>query len=323
MDSGDIRSEIEALVIAHEASRKGKTCQGYEQKLCRFVDFLESNELPTHIEAIEPEHIGRFLALLRERGLSEHTVHGYQTAIRRLYNYRNRRLAALGRPCGRNPALAIPPVRCPDLNPDYLTEDEFDRLLQATKDPGHRAILATFGCTGLRSGELANLRLEDARIREGYLLVRYAGYRSPGPNKPGCERIVPLWRSYQAFLADYILHARPSLVPPDCPWIFARPGGQPMTVDANHNLVQRCLKAAGIIKRRQGPHLLRRTFAVILALHGYGLAEIALYLGHAQSTSTAVLLKNYIPEEIQARIVRCPSQRDEDPFIGISALRVR
>jgi|GEM_PF-2676432 len=225
---------------------------------------------------------------------------------------------------GRDPSRGVRLVPLPKLEPDALTEPQLDRLLHGVSDPLDKAIIATLACTGVRAGELLNLTVHDVRVREGFILIRLASFYSPGHSKKNAERHLPVWRSYGAFLQDYMARLRPRLVPADSPWLLAKPNGEPFSGRGLHALVSRYLDQAEIVTNERGPHLLRRTFACALFDHGYDLAEIALYLGHSESTGVQVVLKNYLTKDRRKRASQArPAQRAEDPFGQLKALRVR
>ena len=66
----------------------------------------------------------------------------------------------------------------------------------------NRAMLEVFYAGALRVSEMVSLRMEDVKLDMGYALLRGKGDK---------ERIVPLGRSAQEALSEYLRQARPTL----------------------------------------------------------------------------------------------------------------
>src|SRR3989440_3290901 len=62
-----------------------------------------------------------------------------------------------------------------------------------------RAMLEVFYAGALRVSEVIDVKLEDLKLEVGYMLVRGKGDK---------ERMVPLGKSAQSVLAEYLAHAR-------------------------------------------------------------------------------------------------------------------
>ena len=76
----------------------------------------------------------------------------------------------------------------------------------ATRD---RAMLEVFYAGALRVSEIINAKLEDLKLEAGYMLVRGKGDK---------ERVVPLGRSAQEALSEYLTKARPALAGREAKW---------------------------------------------------------------------------------------------------------
>jgi integrase/recombinase XerC len=117
---------------------------------------------------------------------------------------------------------------------------------------GARAYAAiwTFLDCGLMAAELCGLKTEDAHLEQGYLKVLGKG------NK---ERLVPIGQSCQDALLRWRDRFRPQFEEVDSPYLFLNSNGQPLTVNALKQLLERAGQKAGI--PRVHLHLLRHTFA--------------------------------------------------------------
>ena len=125
--------------------------------------------------------------------------------------------------------------------------------------------------TGLRIGELRELRWEDINLDAGRVLVRRSiVYGVIGTPKSGKERIVPL---SQETLERLHAHRH------DNDLVFCQSNGSHLASDACYRALQSACRTVGL--RRFGWHVLRHTFASHLAMRGVPLKVIQELLGHA------------------------------------------
>ncbi len=167
----------------------------------------------------------------------------------------------------------IPLPRYEKKLPLILSKDEVKALLEAPKNLGHRAILATLYGTGLRVSEVTNLKVSDLdRARKVIWVRRGKGHK---------DRQVMLADPLREVLVAYWRWKRPA------DWLF--PGGSPGCPITRETVFETCRKAA----RRAGinkpvhPHSLRHAFATHLLDDGVSLVVIQALLGHANLTTTA------------------------------------
>lgn len=141
----------------------------------------------------------------------------------------------------------IPLPRYETKLPVILSREEVKALLEAPKNLGHRAILATLYGAGLRVSEATNLRVADLDRDRKLIHVRGGkGYK---------DRQVMLPEQLREVLAAYWRWKRPT------EWLF--PGENPGCPIARKSVFEACKKAAqraGIAKSVH-PHSLRHAFA--------------------------------------------------------------
>lgn len=165
------------------------------------------------------------------------------------------------------------PKRRPHL-PTVLTPEEVTRMLDYTTNLKHWTIFATFYGTGLRSGELRQLRVADIDSRAMVIHVRHGKGDVPrdiGLSTVLLERLRVYWRWRRP--KDWLF---PSKQHPD------RPMQQKAIWHACFNAGRR----AGL-KKRITPHVLRHSFATSLLDAGTDLRTIQVLLGHADIRTTA------------------------------------
>jgi site-specific recombinase XerD len=275
--SHDTYPDISAFV--EELTRQGmaeKTVNTYQSDLVSFARWFANTTGESFCAgAVTPTDILDYKAHLR-------TVQRRQAATV------NRRLAALrkfflwAQGTGRItelPTAAVKGVPSAPRVPKSLAKREVDRLLREAEKAGNKrnlAILLTLRHTGLRVGELCNLRLGDIRIseRKGTLLVR--------SGKGDKDRIVPLNNDVRQALEAY-QQVRPTVSDDH---LFIGQRGEPLQTDAVQLLVRKYAQRAGL----QGvtPHILRHSFAKHVLDAGEDLATVSRLLGHERLETTAL-----------------------------------
>lgn len=167
----------------------------------------------------------------------------------------------------------IPLPRYEQKLPVILTREEVKALLQAPKNLGHRAILATMYGAGLRVSEAANLKVGDLDRDRKVIWVR--------GGKGHKDRQVMLSDPLREVLAAYWRWKRPA------EWLF--PGAKPGCPIARETVFKTCRKAAqrACISKPVHPHSLRHAFATHLLDDGVSLPVIQALLGHTNLKTTA------------------------------------
>ncbi|MFN2424945.1 MAG: tyrosine recombinase XerC [Candidatus Binatia bacterium] len=178
-----------------------------------------------------------------------------------------------------NPCEAVSAPKIPRLLPVHLSVDDLCELLAAparAKPLGlrDRALLELLYSCGLRAAECAGL--DWTAIHEGLAVARVLG-------KGRKERVVPVGADALAALRDY----RTSWTLPrrDTKAVFLNAGGSRLTTRSIGRIVEKHLKAAGIVAHAT-PHSLRHSFATHLLESGADLRAIQEMLGHASIATT-------------------------------------
>ena len=242
----------------------------------------------------------------RDSRLSERTNAMRLSAVRGFARYH----------AGNDPTTEIPPfdllpVRSRPARAYIYTEEEIRRLLEGARNypswnrfPGpwwHRCqgwswycIFGLLACTGMRVGEVRNLRSEDIDWGEGVLTIRNAKF--------GKSRLVPLHRTMVRALATFVKHrdrfigrlpSRPVLQR-----FFVNSCGNGLHVTEVNRVFLRISRQIGLRapNARRGPrcHDLRHRFAIETLLRWYRRGEqvdrllpvLSTYMGHTHVTGT-------------------------------------
>lgn len=150
------------------------------------------------------------------------------------------------------------------------------------RDIRDRAILLLLAIYGMRSGEVAALRLDQIDWPGRTLRLFRLKRRQP--------QTYPLVQSVAEGLARYIDTARP---PSSCPEIFLcmHAPRRPMKAGSIYGVANRRFIALGLEAAHRGGHALRHACATRLLAAGLSLKEIGDHLGHRSTSATSTYAK--------------------------------
>jgi integrase len=175
--------------------------------------------------------------------------------------------------------------------PRALTVEEVEQLLSSFRfaprwpKRGYAMVRCALDL-GLRSGEIARLKIDDIDWQAGTVTLR--------GTKSFRQDILPLPVETGQALADYLQHERP---PSASSAIFVSPQAPrrgPCTANAVQKIIMRAYRRSGI--PHSGSHALRHTFACRLVEHGSSLKEVADLLRHRSLTTTQIYAKLDTPQ---------------------------
>ena len=163
--------------------------------------------------------------------------------------------------------------------PDILSKQEVNTLLEVTKNPKHKAIMALLYSSGMRIDELINLRLCD--IDSTRMVIRVAN------GKGNKSRDTLLATKTLELLRCYYTNTHPKPIK----YVFEGGGrpGKPYSSTSIGKIVKRATSRAGI-KKNVHPHSFRHAFATHMLEQGANLKLIQKLLGHSSLSSTMVYL---------------------------------
>ncbi|MEA3329366.1 MAG: site-specific tyrosine recombinase/integron integrase [Nanoarchaeota archaeon] len=168
--------------------------------------------------------------------------------------------------------LKIPTIKRNHVLPDILSISEVRKMILATLNLKHKLIIKILYGTGLRVGEIVDLKKEDLNFKDGLIHVRLAKGRK--------DRFVKIPNSILNTLEKYCELYSPR-------YLFESNRGGKITMKSIQKIVQNSAKKAGI-KRRVYPHLLRHSFATHLLEQGTDLKIIQKLLGHSDIKTTQI-----------------------------------
>jgi integrase/recombinase XerD len=277
----------------------------YTTDIGQFAEFLEKRK---HLLlSARRSDVREFLQQLFSNQVDGRSVGRKLSALRHLYRY-----LLLDNKTQLDPTLNIESPRQWKVLPKALAPDEMEATLAApTARAGgraqskldaalalrDRAMLEVFYAGALRVSEMTSAKLEDLKLDAGYMLVRGKGDK---------ERVVPLGRSAQEALAEYLAHGRVQLTETtsgaksqvsqkkrdvghpglnNSPLLFIARGGRKLTRQRIWQMVREASAASG---RKASPHMLRHSCATHMVENGADLRTVQTILGHADISTTQV-----------------------------------
>jgi integrase/recombinase XerD len=261
-----------------ERGLAANTLDAYGRDLAKYLDFLEKERIFSPDE-VTPSLVLRFLAVLKESGLSPRSRSRVLVSLRMFHKFLlTEGIAAV------NPASRVEAPKSLRRLPDILSPREVELLLESPcgDDPlamRDRAMLETLYATGLRVSELVALKAGDLQVDIGYLTTL---------GKRNKQRIVPLGESAIVEVRHYLKFGRPFQDKGEGgPFIFLNRAGQGLTRQGFWKIIKRRARQAGI-RKNITPHTLRHSFATHLLENGADLRSVQAMLGHADISTTQI-----------------------------------
>ena len=169
----------------------------------------------------------------------------------------------------RDPAAGLSLARLDDTERAYFTRPEFQRLLDAIREPWLRDVVLFAGVTGMRQGEILSLTWGQVDLQAR--VARLAS-SSTFRTKTGKRRTVPL--------AGTVVGILQQLRPGDGKSLVFTLRGRPLLRRWVTTKLRRYVRELGM-DRKLNFHSLRHSFASWLALDGVSIYQISKLLGHS------------------------------------------
>lgn len=157
--------------------------------------------------------------------------------------------------------------------PDVLTVKEVKLILNHTKNLKHKAMLSLLYGSGLRIGELLDLKLTDINSERMTVSVRQA--------KGKQDRLTILSANVLKVLRKYFIEFNPKN------FLFEGQNGDKYCAGSVRKALRRSTEKARI-KKQVTPHTLRHSFATHLLENGVGISHIQKLLGHRNIKTTLI-----------------------------------
>jgi integrase/recombinase XerC/integrase/recombinase XerD len=211
--------------------------------------------------------------------LSSSTIHGHVRTLRAFFNWLQRENLTV-----TNLAAGIKPPKIVKKVISTLSDEEIVAILHTFNSNSHaqirnKVIFMLLLDSGLRIGELVNLKLDDIYVNDGLLKVMGKGKK---------ERMVPIGNKAQKTLQSYLFRYRAKAAHSDIKNVFLSVNGTQLTENGIKLIFKKLAHESGV--ERLHAHLCRHTFATRFLLNGGDVFTLQQILGH----STLEMVKNYV-----------------------------
>lgn len=246
-------------------NKASATILAYGKDIDQLISFLETLSRE-HIHEVTSDDIQAFLASMEGRGYTPKSISRKLNSTRTFY-----RFLKVNEYITDDPSLIVKHPKY-ELNPPrVLSPLEYRALRDSTSsDPRIYAIVELLLQTGIRIGELANIRMDD--VSDGALKVR------PFEGHP--ERAVPLNKRAKEALKRYLAARSNS----NDDHYFVTKTGRPFLVRNIRDAIERYFKKAGIENAKIND--LRHTFVAHHLKNGVSMVFLSKILGHKRLSST-------------------------------------
>ncbi len=262
---------INYLEVEKDASNY--TLLNYHKDLEEFAAFSNLEDLKdiTHLK------LRTWLAFLKKKNYARATVARKLAVLRSFFKF-----------CVRenfietNPALSLATPKQEKKLPNFLTENEIIKLLEAPDRNTEiglrdRAILETLYSTGMRVGELVALNTENIDFIGGVIKVRGKGKK---------ERLLPVGECALKAVRQY-LDKKVASASESGRVVFLNKRGCRINQRTIRRIVEKYIKVF-CNKTGISPHSLRHSFATHLLDRGADLRSVQELLGHANLSTTQI-----------------------------------
>lgn len=172
--------------------------------------------------------------------------------------------------------VKIPRSNKPVTQPDILTINEVQKMIDKTSNTKHKAILALMYATGIRSNEVCNMKIIDINSEEKSIKIKQA--------KGMKDRVAMLDDSLTIILMGYFLEYHPT------EYLFNGAKGGRYSERTVQQIVTSAANRCGI-KKRISSHSMRHSCFTQLVKNGIDIRYIQKLAGHKNINTTARYLQ--------------------------------
>jgi site-specific recombinase XerD len=259
--------------IDHLKGRKraSATVLAYGKDIEQLINFLTELQ-KLHVHEVKPDDIKSFLEKLQSTGYTQKSLSRKLNSTKTFFRFLKIREFITD-----DPASLVEHPKFDTKPPRILTPIEYRALRDAARDDTRiAAIIEILLQTGIRIGELANLKTDDIFFgeegKEGHLYVR--------PQENRSERTVPLNKAAESSVKKY-LEVRPKTANRA---LFVTKTGKSLLVRNIRTAIDRYYRKAGITGAKVND--LRHTWVAHHLSSGASLVLISKIAGHKRLSTT-------------------------------------
>lgn len=263
--------------LLYQKSYSKYTVNSYKADIIEFLNYCKKECID--YEKIEYSDTRLYLMYLKDaRGDNNSSINRKLSSLRGFYKYlvnkniiENNVFALLN---GQKKSKKLPRYF------EYNELEELFKVPDTSKAIGQRdlLILEMLYATGVRVGELVNIKLKDINKSDRKILIFGKGSK---------ERNVEYGEYCEDILNKYIKEGRPSLLKKENEYLFLNHLGDKLTERGVRYILNDLIKKTTITKNIS-PHMLRHSFATHLLNEGCDLLSVQKLLGHESISATQV-----------------------------------
>lgn len=246
-----------------------QTIKNYLGQMVQFLTYYQ----PKHFKELTVEDVERYNhEVIVKNGLSVSFQKGMVGSIKLFYSTVQGTNGSTSLTTGMNLDKLLRPFSEHRL-PEVLSKEEVQKIIGATNNIKHKALLSlTYAC-GLRRGEVINLRLTDLdKQRKLIRIVQAKGKK---------DRYVGFGTKLRDLLVEYYKVHKPKV------YLFEGQYGQKYGESSAAQVLKQVVKKVGI-KKEVTLHTLRHSFATHLLEAGTDIRYIQELLGHNDPKTTMI-----------------------------------
>lgn len=254
--------------------------EAYTYDVRLLFSFLESDFQQIGPAGITIKHLQAFVSTLKDREFETATQARLISGIKSFFHY-----LIIENIVKSDPSELLKAPKTQRKLPDVLSVEEVDLLFSSIdhSTPAgqrNRAILETMYSSGLRVGEVINLKISNLFLDVGFIRVIGKGSK---------ERLIPIGGEAIRYIEIYLKQIRNHVViqKGNEDILFLNGRGTALSRVWIFQIIKAATKKAGI-KKNVHPHTLRHSFATHLIEGGADLRAIQEMLGHESITTTEI-----------------------------------
>ncbi len=251
-----------------------KTVASYEYDLKDYALFLEKNNLT--IKDDNDKTLKLYLNYVYDKKISNKSISRHLSSLRTYYDFLKKENIVT-----ENIFKNVKNPKIEKTIPNFISHDKLNEIFTSFNDSDldirNRLVIELLYATGLRVGELVNIKIKD--IDFGAQSIKVLG-------KGSKERYVFYNNTTKEVLKKYLV-VRKKIQKKANDYLLLNDKGTPIKEASVRKIIQTTLMKCGI-KSKITPHTFRHTFATDLLNQGLDLVNVKELLGHASLNTTSI-----------------------------------
>lgn len=270
--------------IKYEKRYSDHTMAAYRTDLVQFYNFYTTQYDLDAWKEIESFHLRSWIFELVDQGLSKRTINRKLSSVRSFFDFLTREYRV-----GMNPAADIQSIKTGRTLPEVIPMETMQQFFMNPPENGDWIewrdfiLIGMLYETGMRRGELAELRWADIDMVESWVTVTGKGNKQRKiPLRPSFTEKI---QRYQEILAEVVTDGSQNL--------FLTDRGSSVYPKWIYNRVRYLLRPYSN-SEKLSPHTLRHSIATHLLMNGADIQIIREFLGHSSLAATEIYTHNSI-----------------------------